>query len=235
MTTTRTIDPRPGPEAGMSLLSVMAIMTLLAIALLAAAPSVQIEVQREKELEAIRRGEEVAYAIQQYVQFYRGAKLPNSMDDLLNGLPQGTRQRQILRASAAIDPLSADGKWRLIQPEPQALARIAKRVQDYNNGLLPGNPSPVFDRYVVVIVNSLNNISPTEPQEPEEDSFSSDATDNTPFIGVISSSKSRSVLSYYGEENHSKWAFTPLFRGSGASRLVPQLQQPQQNPQPPIN
>lgn len=235
MTTTRTIDPRPGPEAGMSLLSVMAIMTLLAIALLAAAPSVQIEVQREKELEAIRRGEEVAYAIQQYVQFYRGAKLPNSMDDLLNGLPQGTRQRQILRASAAIDPLSADGKWRLIQPEPQALARIAKRVQDYNNGLLPGNPSPVFDRYVVVIVNSLNNISATEPQEPEEDSFSSDATDNTPFIGVISSSKSRSVLSYYGEENHSKWAFTPLFRGSGASRLIPQLQQPQQNPQPPIN
>jgi len=235
MTTTRTIDPRPGPEAGMSLLSVMAIMTLLAIALLAAAPSVQIEVQREKELEAIRRGEEVAYAIQQYVQFYRGAKLPNSMDDLLNGLPQGTRQRQILRASAAIDPLSADGKWRLIQPEPQALARIAKRVQDYNNGLLPGNPSPVFDRYVVVIVNSLNNISPSEPQEPEEDSFSSDATDNTPFIGVISSSKSRSVLSYYGEENHSKWAFTPLFRGSGASRLIPQLQQPQQNPQPPIN
>ena len=235
MTTTRTIDPRPGPEAGMSLLSVMAIMTLLAIALLAAAPSVQIEVQREKELEAIRRGEEVAYAIQQYVQFYRGAKLPNSMDDLLNGLPQGTRQRQILRASAAIDPLSADGKWRLIQPEPQALARIAKRVQDYNNGLLPGNPSPVFDRYVVVIVNSLNNISPTEPQEPEEDSFSSDATDNTPFIGVVSSSKSRSVLSYYGEENHSKWAFTPLFRGSGASRLIPQLQQPQQNPQPPIN
>jgi type II secretory pathway pseudopilin PulG len=235
MTTTRTIDPRPGPEAGMSLLSVMAIMTLLAIALLAAAPSVQIEVQREKELEAIRRGEEVAYAIQQYVQFYRGAKLPNSMDDLLNGLPQGTRQRQILRASAAIDPLSADGKWRLIQPEPQALARIAKRVQDYNNGLLPGNPSPVFDRYVVVIVNSLNNISPSEPQEPEEDSFSSDATDNTPFIGVISSSKSRSVLSYYGEENHSKWVFTPLFRGSGASRLIPQLQQPQQNPQPPIN
>ena len=144
MTTTRTIDPRPGPEAGMSLLSVMAIMTLLAIALLAAAPSVQIEVQREKELEAIRRGEEVAYAIQQYVQFYRGAKLPNSMDDLLNGLPQGTRQRQILRASAAIDPLSADGKWRLIQPEPQALARIAKRVQDYNNGLLPGMMTPYF-------------------------------------------------------------------------------------------
>ena len=218
----------------MSLLSVMAIMTLLAIALLAAAPSVQIEVQREKELEAIRRGEEVANAIRQYVEFYRGAKLPNSMDDLLKGLPQGTRQRQILRASAAVDPLSPDGKWRLVQPEPQALARVAKRVQDYNNGLLPGNPSPVFDRYVVIIVNSIGELSPSEPQEPEEDSFSSDATDNTPFIGVVSSSKSRSVLTYYGQENHSKWVFTPLFRGSGASRIVPQMQQPQQNPQRPV-
>ncbi|MGH9821586.1 MAG: hypothetical protein ACRD43_15610, partial [Pyrinomonadaceae bacterium] len=75
----------------MSLLAVMAIMTLLAIALLAAAPTVQVEVQREKELEAIRRGEEVADAIRQYVEFYRGAKLPNSMDDLLDGLPQGTK------------------------------------------------------------------------------------------------------------------------------------------------
>ena len=157
------------------------------------------------------------------------------MDDLLNGLPQGTRQRQILRASAAIDPLSADGKWRLMQPEPQTLARVAKRVQDYNNGLLPSNPSPVFDRYVVVIVNSLVGLTEDEPQEPEEDSLSSDATDNTPFIGVVSSSKSRSVLSYYGQENHSKWVFTPLFRRAGASLIVPQPQQPQNNPQVPVN
>ncbi|MGI8882697.1 MAG: type IV pilus modification PilV family protein, partial [Pyrinomonadaceae bacterium] len=47
-------------ESGMSLLAVMAAMTIFAIALLAVAPSIQMEVQREKELEAIRRGEEVA-------------------------------------------------------------------------------------------------------------------------------------------------------------------------------
>jgi type II secretory pathway pseudopilin PulG len=40
----------------MTLLSVMAIMTIFAIVMLAAAPSVYIESQREKELEAIRRG-----------------------------------------------------------------------------------------------------------------------------------------------------------------------------------
>jgi len=72
-------------EKGMTLIAVMAIMTLFAVAMLTIAPSVHHQVQREKELEAIRRGEEVANAIQQYVDFYRGSKLPNSIDDLLEG------------------------------------------------------------------------------------------------------------------------------------------------------
>src|SRR5205814_3140595 len=105
------------------------------------------EVQRSKELEAISRGEEVAAAIKQYVEFYGGAKLPNSMDDLLEGLPQGTKKRMILRASAAIDPLSEDGKWRLIKPDPQLIGKFARRVQNYNGGVLPPNPSQLFDRY----------------------------------------------------------------------------------------
>jgi hypothetical protein len=151
------------------------------------------------------------------------------MDDLLEGLPQGTKKRQILRASAAIDPLSEDGKWRLVKPEPQVLARFAKRVQDFNNGLLPANPSPVFDRYIVIIVNSLNYASDTESQEPDEDD-SIAVTENTPFIGVVSQSKSRSVLAYYGTENHSKWIFTPLFRGVGASRVS--VQSPNANREP---
>ena len=76
----------------MSLLAVMAMMSLFAIALLAIAPTVQQEVQREKELESISRGEEIAEAIRQYVDIYRGAKLPDSIDDLLEGLPTGTKK-----------------------------------------------------------------------------------------------------------------------------------------------
>src|SRR5438445_8877569 len=70
-------------QQGMTLFAVMAIMAVFAIALLAVAPSVQQEIRRQKEIEAIARGEEVAEAIRQYVEFYRGSKLPNSMDDLL--------------------------------------------------------------------------------------------------------------------------------------------------------
>ena len=217
---TRTISS----EKGMTLLAVMGIMTLLAVALLAVAPSVQQEVQSEKELEAISRGEEVAEAIRQYVEYYKGSKLPESMDDLLEGLPQGTKKHQILRPSAAIDPLSEDGKWRLIKPEPRVLASFAKHVQDFNNGLLPSNPSQTFDRYVVIFVNSINTDTDSDITAPD-DNYEV-VTDNTPFIGVASQSKSRSVVAYYGIENHSKWIFTPLFRGSGRNTAVPPAPRP---------
>ena len=128
-------------ESGMTLFAVMAVMTVFAIGLLAVAPSIQQEIQREKELEAIRRGEEVADAIRQYVEFYRGSRLPSSMDDLLDGLPFGSKKRMILRASAAIDPLSEDGRWRLIKADATTLGPFAKRVQSYNGGTLPSNPS----------------------------------------------------------------------------------------------
>ncbi len=201
-------------EKGMTMLAVMLILAVAAVALMAAAPAIQQEVQREKELEAIQRGEDIAHAIQLYIEHYNGTKLPESIDDLLEGIPEGTKTRQIMRPSSAVDPLSEDGKWRLIKADPNDLATFAKRVQDYNNGLLPSNPSRVLDRYSLIIVNSINIDSESSVTEPDEDM--STETDNTPFIGVASQSTSRSVLSYYGQENHSKWVFTPLFRGSSA-------------------
>jgi len=218
-------------EQGMSLLAVMAAMTIFVISLLAVAPTVYIDVQREKELEQIRRGEEVAKAIEQYVLFYRGAKLPNSMDDLLEGLPYGTKKRMILRPSAAIDPLSEDGKWRLIKPDSQAFINFGKRVQTYNNGLLPSSPSQVFDRYALPLVNIINTKSETDIEEAD-DSEIDDSTENTPFIGVASQSRSKSIIAYYGIENHSKWIYTPLFRGSGTSVVNPRDRQENRFPQP---
>ena len=216
--TTTTPTTRKG-EAGMTLIAVMGIMVIFATALLAVAPTVQMEVQRDKELESIRRGEEVSRAIEAYVIYYRGTKLPETMDDLLEGLPQGTKKRMILRPSAATDPLSEDGKWRLIQPEPQQIANLAKRIQDYNNGMLPSNASSIFDRWAVVIVNNVTTPDESESSEPDPDYEV--VTDNVPFIGVASQSRSKSVLTYYGAENHSKWIYTPLFRGGGASRFAP--------------
>jgi type II secretory pathway pseudopilin PulG len=218
-------------EQGMSLLAVMGAMTIFAMALLAVAPTVYIEVQREKELEQIRRGEEVAKAIEQYVLFYRGAKLPTSMDDLLEGLPYGTKKRMILRPSAAIDPLSEDGKWRLIKPDSQAFINFGKRVQTYNNGLLPSSPSQVFDRYALPLVNIINTKSESDIEEADDMEID-DSTENIPFIGVASKSRNKSIIAYYGIENHSKWIYTPLFRGAGTSAINPRAREETRFPQP---
>ena len=211
------VNIRPN-ERGMTLFALLAAMAIFAIALLAVAPTIQIEVQRTRELESIRRGEEVAEAIRQYIEHHRGTKLPSSMDDLLEGLPVpgGTKKRQILRASSATDPLSVDGKWRLIQVDVKALGPFAKRIQDYNNGLLPSNNSQLLDRYSLVIVNSLNTESESDATAPDDFEVT---TENVPFIGVASQSTTTSVLAYYGIENHSKWIFTPLFRGAGANPM----------------
>lgn len=211
----------------MTLIAVMAMMVLFAIALLAVAPSVHQEVQREKELESIRRGEEVADAIRQYVDFHRGTRLPESMEDLLEGLPQGTKKRMILRPSAATDPLSEDGKWRLIKADPQTVSAFAKRVQSYNNGLLPTNPSRFLDRYSIQLLVNLN--TGTEDEIDTYEGYEV-VTDNQPFIGVASQSRSKSVLTYYGIERHSNWVFTPLFRGNGRSTVG----QPQVAPVVPV-
>jgi type II secretory pathway pseudopilin PulG len=211
-------------QDGMTLLAVMVVMTVFAMMLLATAPTVYVEVQREKELEQIRRGEEVADAIRQYVEFYRGARLPDSIDDLLEGLPYGTKKRMILRPSAAIDPLSDDGKWRLVRPESQAFINFGKRVQTYNNGVLPSSPSQIFDRYALPLVNIINTKSESDSKEADENEIE-DVTEGIPFIGVASKSRAKSIIAYYGIENHSKWIYTPLFRGqgfSGASQQRPQ-------------
>lgn len=206
----------PKSQSGMSLISIMAVMTLVSVGLLAVAPSVQQNVQREKELEQIRRGEEVAVAIQRYVSFYQGAKLPESIDDLLEGLPQGTKKTQILRESAAIDPLSADGKWKLVPMNK--LAGFARRVQNYNNGLLPTSenmPRNIADQVGAFITNTKLDSEDENTEAADGADDESFDTSDTPFIGVVSQSQNKSVVAYYGLENHSKWIFTPLFRGSG--------------------
>jgi type II secretory pathway pseudopilin PulG len=199
----------------MTLIAVMAMMTIFAVALLAVAPSVQQEVQREKELEAIRRGEEIAEAIRRYVVHYRGTKLPESIDELLDGLPQGTKKTMILRPSAAVDPLSQDGKWVLVKADPKIIAAFAKRVQAYNNGLLPNNPTNFLDKYSIQLLVNLNIGSEDEAGDDILPDDAGASTSDQPFIGVASQSRSKSVVSYYGIERHSNWIFTPLFRGDG--------------------
>src|SRR5215212_5335615 len=112
-------------EGGYTLVALLAMMTVLALFAMAAAPSMQQQAEREREQEAIFRGEQVADAIRAYYRYrstsFRGAgdqALPTSMDQLLQGIPipGGSKTRQILRVSASRDPMTIEGEWRFILP-----------------------------------------------------------------------------------------------------------------------
>jgi type II secretory pathway pseudopilin PulG len=206
-------------ETGYTLVALLALMTLMAMFAAAAAPSIVQQAQREREKEAIFRGEQVADAIRVYyayrVRIVGGgnaqAALPTSIDQLLEGVPSGTKKRQILRASAARDPLSTSGEWRLVKPLSSELADFERSLMLYAGNILPDARDPqinALQRVAALQLAGIVNLG----------SGTSSSADNTsdnstgPFIGVTSRSKRNSVITYYGIDRHSQWIFTPLFR-----------------------
>src|ERR671933_183904 len=131
-----------GGERGYSLVALLALMTVVMIAMTAAAPSIRQQSRRERELEAIARGEEVAEAIRMYIHYKN--QPPTSMDELLDGVtpPGSTKKIYVLRASAARDPLSKSGEWRTVKVNDPALANFVKDLTEDANGR---HPEPTID------------------------------------------------------------------------------------------
>ncbi|HEX5482357.1 MAG TPA: hypothetical protein VFZ08_06995 [Terriglobia bacterium] len=108
-------SPEPGRLAarlgvgnrGYALVAVMILVTVLLISLTASLPGVYQEGQREREKEAIFRGEQYARAVYLFHRQY--GRYPSSVKELI-GNGNGTRfLRQAYR-----DPLSPNGRWRFI-------------------------------------------------------------------------------------------------------------------------
>lgn len=196
-------------EGGYTLVALLALMTIFAILAMAVAPSVQQQNLRAKEAEAIARGEEVAEAIRLYVLAHP-TNLPTSMAQLLEGVSVrgGTKKIQILRAEAAIDPLTG-GEWRLIQKNNPAVIDFVRAVTTY-----AGTKPPYATNPKTPILQGLPQVVPILDIKSSNDSSSSHSDDDTgetegPFIGVASRDKRDSVMTYYGIDYHRGWIFTP--------------------------
>ena len=204
------IGPARRGERGYALIALLAMMTIMALLLITAVPNYRRMAQRELEEEAITRGEQVAEAIRLYVREKRA--LPTSIEQLLEGLPRGTKKIQILRAAAARDPLSTSGEWKLIRKNDPAFMEFLSKVTAYA-GRTPNTSDQAFISAPgvgppPVVTNVLDTGSEEEAPGGEDDS---DDTSG-PFIGVASRSRRNSVISYYGIERHDRWIFTPYFR-----------------------
>jgi len=207
-------------ERGYTLVALLALMSVVALFAMAVAPRVSQQAQREREKEAIFRGEQVADAIRQYY-IYRplgrppgDQSLPSSIEDLLKGIPVvgGAKNRQILRPSAARDPLTLEGEWRFIGPRTQGLVEFQQSILFYTGSFLPlPRDSQIVQLQGLAVPPITSAIKIGE--KPESSSSSSiDDVSSGPFVGVASRSRKDSVLTYYGIERHDQWIFTPLFR-----------------------
>jgi type II secretory pathway pseudopilin PulG len=217
---TASLSGRRRSEGGYALVALLALMTVVALFAMAVAPSMQQQAQRDREQEAIYRGEQVADAIGQYY-LYKSAttgnfgdqSLPSSMDQLLEGIPVvgGAKKRQILRVSASHDPLTPEGDWRLIHPRTQRLIEFEQSIMFYTGSFLPQPPGQLARLQQFAAPPLQNLINPgTKPTPSNATSIDDDSSG--PFVGVASRSKRASVLTFYGIEQHDQWIFTPLFR-----------------------
>ncbi len=208
-------------EAGYTLVALLALMTILSLFAMAVAPSAQQQAVREREKEAIFRGEQIADAIRDYYIYRTGvtrqvgdASLPTSIDQLLEGIPipGGSKNRMIRRASAARDPLTIEGDWRFIRPRSESLIDFQQSVMFYAGNVLPpprNQQIAQLQQFAVPALTSMVNLG--RPAAPRQ-TTSIDDSGSGPFVGVASRSRRASVITYYGIEQHEQWIFTPLFR-----------------------
>ena len=202
-------------EGGYTLVALLAVMTVMALFAVAAAPSIQHQALREREAEAIYRGEQIADAIRAYYGHQQrrvgngDAALPTSIDQLLEGVPSGTKNLQILRPSAARDPLSDSGEWRLVRPRSLELSDFVQALMLYSENIRPQTNDPQLKQ---VEQHMAPPVMPTLGIASSSADPSVGANSTGPFIGVASESERDSVLHYYGIGRHQGWVFTPLFR-----------------------
>jgi type II secretory pathway pseudopilin PulG len=195
-------------EAGYTLVALLALMTVLAISLTAAAPILKQQAQRERELEAIRRGEEVAEAIRMF--YMQSNKLPTSMDELIEGVSKqgSTKKLQVLRASAARDPLTEEGEWRLIRPTASnaTWCNFVAALREYNDGA-PVEANEIFMKSGKLPQCGVTGLLGSGGSGGIDTSDSGTGE----FLGVASRSTQTSVVAYYGIEKHNEWIFTPAY------------------------
>lgn len=207
MTTNAQSDSRD--ERGYTLLGLLALATIIMIFATAAAPSIKQQTQREREEEAIFRGEQVAEAIRTYITRSNN-QIPNRMEQLQEGVsvPGRTRRLQVLRPSAARDPLSSDGEWRVvISTVDRRLSDFGARITAYNNGI---PPTTTDQKMLPFVPQGITIISDDEGQAPNDEDVT--ANSSGPIIGVTSRSRRQSIINYYGISRHDHWVFTPLFK-----------------------
>ena len=221
-------------ERGYAMMTgLMVVMTISLIGLTAAAPQVAFDAQREKEEELLWRGQEIATALLAY-KGARGGQLPNTLEEMVEGINTGVKKMRFLRRHALCDPLlpCTPGKsnWRLVHPfDPvisatlQSLQAYAQKKADYPQvvsliNLSIGQLQVYAPRTNLQNVGlgeqsgiqnpSLLNPNPNDPNAPQNESaFGGLKSEKGPIVGVVSRSRDKMIRAMLDIENYDKGLF----------------------------
>src|SRR5579875_529105 len=239
-------------EKGYILLIVMMMATILLISLAAAAPSIYVEGQREKEKELIFRGEQYARAIMLFHNQFN--RYPTSVKELLH-----TNNMSFLRR-AYPDPMTRSGKWRFIHATAAGVIIDSKILGPPGqqksstlgaSGQGPSLQSPAQQANPQAATNGpqgggfqLGGFSLPESgqsssqtqQESKSSFFSNNKMIGAFIVGVASTSHQQSIGVFDNRTEYDEWEFlgvpgAPGAPNMGSSVAVPGgAVQPGQNP-----
>ena len=153
------------------------------------------------------------YNAQLRVRGARGeASLPTSIDNLIEGvaIPGRSKKLQVLRASAAKDPLTSSGEWRFVRPHSSAMADFTRNIMLYTENVVPKTSDPELAQQQQFMAPPALAVSGLTGGSLSGDDLAESSTG--PFIGVTSRSKQKAVIYYYGIDQHNQWVFTPFYR-----------------------
>jgi hypothetical protein len=230
---------RDVPEAGYILLIVMMMATLLLISLAAAAPSIYVEGQREKEKELIFRGEQYARAIMMFHEQFK--RYPSSIKELLH-----TNNLSFLR-KAYPDPMTRSGEWRFIHATANGVildSKILKPPGQQKNKPLGDNSNSEGSQSTstssttdqpAAQSGSQNNgfkmggfalpgLEQNSGQEQQQHSSSSFFGDNgikgALIVGVASTSHHQSIGVFDKRTEYDEWEFLGIPGAPGAPNIL---------------
>jgi hypothetical protein len=127
-------------ERGYAMLSLLAAMTLLVLALTAAVEPVRHRMQREKEEEMLWRGTQVAAAVWKYHSIRAGAAggadlnpafLPTKLEELAEAYDINGQKRYLVRRSALRDPMTGDGEWKAVRIGDPLVGELYRAYEKY--------------------------------------------------------------------------------------------------------
>ncbi len=197
-------------EQGYMLLAVMLAMTLILIAMGAAAPRIAQQIKRDKELELVHRGKDVAIAIKHFVH-KNGGRYPTSLEQL-----EDTNHIRFLRRRWK-DPTTGDSIWRLVH-----VGEAEIKIPTPSPGLNPNTTNPGLSGSGNA---GLSNSSSGGTANNTANLFSSNGSQGGAgtlttsnigngqtlgggqIIGIASVNKSKSILEFNDKDEYDQWFF----------------------------